>query len=86
MKTITHSAIQFGGKLYSLPAPARHHDVIRLIADENRIGINGPDIQGFLDSNGHFVNRTDALLIALKVGQVLDPAQTGRELYSEDLW
>lgn len=86
MKKITHSAIQYGGKIYSLPSPNRHHHVIGLIADSNGVGINGPDIQGFLDSNGHFVNRADALLIALRAGQVLVPANVGNQLYSEDVW
>jgi len=34
MKTITHTAIRFEGTTYSLPAPARHHDVIRDIVEK----------------------------------------------------
>lgn len=43
---ITHVAIEFNGKVWSLPKPNRHHHVIRAIAAENGTGINGPDIQG----------------------------------------
>lgn len=79
---ITHVAIRYAGKTYSLPKPNRHHHVIRMIG-----GISGPDIQGFLDDSGVFLNRADALEVALRAGQVLDidNVRAGR-LFSEDLW
>lgn len=82
MRRITCVAIQYEGETYSLPAPNRHHHVIRLIG-----GIHGPDIQGFLDDEGNFLNRKDALRVALDAGQVLDPANIrANRLFSEDLW
>jgi hypothetical protein len=85
---ITHVAIQYAGKTYSLPAPNRHHNVIRMIAAENGVGIRGPDKQGFLDETGKFLNRKDAMLIAQATGQLnrRPGGYNGDDLYSEDLW
>lgn len=87
---ITHVAIKYDGKVYALPKPNRHHDVIRMIAAENGIGIQGPDVQGFLDYNGLFMNRSGAYIRALKNGQLNrrsgPGAYNGQDLYSEDLW
>lgn len=45
------------------------------------------NIQGFVTSNGRFVDRKEALIIALENYQVLDKSQIrGDELYSEDLY
>lgn len=87
MLKIVSVAIRFDGKVWSLPSPARHHDVIRLIAESNGIGINGPDVQGFISSDGKFVGREKALKIALAVNQVLNinDVRAG-QLFSEDLW
>ena len=44
-------------------------------------------IQGFVTSNGRFVDRKEALIIALENDQVLDKSQIrGDNLYSEDLY
>jgi len=43
--------------------------------------------QGFVTTFGRFVNRSDALVIALENNQVLDKREIrGNELYSEDLY
>lgn len=87
MIRITSVAIKFDGQVWSLPPPARHHDVIRWIAESNGEGINGPDEQGFISSDGVFVNRTQALEIALAANQVLDVNNVrANRLFSEDLW
>ena len=85
---ITDVAVQFAGKVYSLPAPNRHHHVIRAIAAENGKGIDGSDVQGFLDEEGTFLNRREAYVLACETGQINRRAggYQGRELYSEDLW
>ena len=73
---ITHVAIRFQGKVFSLPAPNRHHDVIRKIAEETdaeRCDAHGDD-QGFLDESGRYLMRGQALISALLNGQVKDPA------------
>lgn len=87
---ITHVAIQYDGKTYSLPAPNRHHHVIRMIAKENGVGIKGSDVQGFLDENGEFLNRQGAFIRAQRTGQLTQKEGNqfyqGGDLYSEDLW
>lgn len=44
-------------------------------------------IQGFVTTFGRFVNRKEALIMALENDQVLDKREIrGNELYSEDLY
>jgi hypothetical protein len=46
-----------------------------------------PYHQGFLTNKGRFVNRVDALQIALKANQILDLNEIhGNVLFSEDLY
>lgn len=82
---ITHVAIHYNHKYYSLPAPNRHHNVIRMIAAENGVGIQGPDVQGFLRDGHKFLNRKQAMNHAIHVGQVQGKERM-TELFSEDLW
>lgn len=90
---ITHVAIRFqppgseSKQVYSLPAPNRHHDVIRLIAEQtgvSYVNTHGED-QGFLDSSGRYLNRRQALLNARLHNQIKG-AIIHNELYSENLW
>ena len=81
---IDRAAIRYRGEVYDLPRPARHHDVIRVIACQFRErSVFGE--QGFLTSDGEFLNRRDAAAYALRVGQV-EILQWPPLLYSEDLW
>ena len=88
---ITHVAIRYKGKVWSLPAPNRHHHVIRMIADETGDkyidcrDANGD--QGFLDADGRYLDRKQALVLALCNKQVKDEndIRCGM-LFSEDLW
>ncbi len=84
---ITHVAIRFRGITYALPAPNRHHHVIREIVERTGADCVDNCEQGFLDADGNFLNRRQALARALLHGQVLNPAdiRAGR-LFSEDLW
>jgi len=82
---ITHVALKDGKKVYSLPAPNRHHDVIGMIG-----GTHGQEVQGFLDANGVFLNRKQAFVVAQMTGQLNRRPGPGHyqgpELFSEDLW
>lgn len=86
---ITHVAIRFGGKTWSLPKPNRHHDVIRLIAEETgvkKVDAHGDD-QGFLDENGTYYRRSQALVHAFEHDQIKDPKGIRLNmLFSEDVW
>ena len=86
---ITHVAIVFDGAVWVLPEPNRHHNVIRAIYDDNKVGINGPHKEGFLTEDGEYINRKDAFVLAGLNGQLLKRSPfgyNGDELYSEDLW
>lgn len=87
---ITHVAIRFQGKVYSLPAPNRHHDVIRHI-----VAVTGvktvdahEDDQGFLIDGQRYARRKPALRHAIECSQ-LKPGCMGVQLgklFSEDVW
>jgi hypothetical protein len=84
---ITHVAILFRGELYSLPAPNRHHDVIRHIVETTGVKSVG-GTQGFLANGETYLGRKPALRHAIECNQLL-PRATGHklgELYSEDVW
>jgi hypothetical protein len=74
------------GLVFTKEAPARHHDVIRLMTGKG-IETMGSDVaQGFLLSDGRFCRRKPAKLIARKANQLLPRACDLEELFSEDVW
>lgn len=90
MPKITHVAIRFRGTTYSLPGPNRHHHVIQKIVDETgaeTVTSQGVD-QGFLDSEGTYLTRWQALKVAVREGQLKGDALGSRlgRLFSEDVW
>jgi hypothetical protein len=86
---ITHVAVRFRGKIWSLPPPNRHHDILRMIVEQTgatTVDSHGDD-QGFLDASGRYLNRKQALLSAELNEQVKDPDNVRcGQLFSEDLW
>lgn len=73
------------GTIFSLPRPARHHDVLAWMRK------NGADhrnsVQGFIDSHHRFVEREEAFKIAENADQILDWDDVRPpHLFSEDLW
>lgn len=86
-ETIVAAACQYEGLTFSLPQPARHgqilHSMEGAFCDGDAIK---SCCQGFLTSEGRFVNRVQARQIAHMAGQ--EPKATGnsRDLFSEDLW
>lgn len=81
---IVAAACQVGGLTFSLPAPARHHDVLWSM---RALGVEKAEAQGFLDHRGVFVGRKAAMLIANNWGQVsADEFDPDGELFSEHLW
>ena len=82
---IVAAAIMQRGKLYTLPAPARHADVIRVIAAETDQPVTGD--QGFITDSGRFVGRRQAFRIATEASQPLrNIACAPGMLFSEHLW
>ena len=83
---ITAVAIKVNDKIYSLPRPARHADIVEFFC----IKWNDPKVEGFLDDDNVFVDRVDAMKIAKRCNQPLidfwNDLNTATELYSENLW
>lgn len=77
------------GGVYSLPAPARHGQVLRLVEacyhfDDSQAAHKVE--QGFVTDHFRFVNRVEARDLADKTGQTSPRDKKLPELYSEDLW
>lgn len=86
-ETVDRAAIRFLGEVFSLPRPKRHHDVIRhIISRRPDMTTVAGGTQGFITSNGRFVDRGEALVIAVRQNQIKVKTGNPAQLYSEDLW
>ena len=81
---IVAAALKIDGLVVTLPPPARHADLIHPYFKLTGRQV-GPGHQGFITSEGLFVDREKAARIAVLAGQIERPTY-GAELYSEDLW
>lgn len=82
---VVAAAVKHRGEVHSLPPPARHHDVLRMM-HESGIQQDGTSEQGFLLSNGRFCRRRPACVIAERAGQIIEKTHPKDVLFSEDLW
>ena len=84
---ITHVAIKskVNGKVFSLPCPKRHHDVISLMVKAREPTPISTLGQGFLDDQGNFMDRLQAGTYAVACRQIAR-LKWPPYLYSEDLW
>lgn len=82
---ITGVAIKQGNDIYSLPKPARHDDVIKMMV-ENNVIISAQYVEGFRLSTGEFKDRYDAGKIALETGQIRTTEDNNGKLTSVELW
>jgi hypothetical protein len=90
-ETVDRAAIWHRGRTYSVARPGRHHDVIRAMDSAGIDPAQGH--QGFITNAGRFVDRKQAMQIAIAAGQLLPLVQDGvpmertsPELFSEDVW
>ena len=76
------------GVVASQGKPARHHDVIRHMCDVMGYDrVTGAFTQGFITSENRFVDRKEAVDIAVAAGQTEHHEWGPRLLlFSEDLW
>jgi hypothetical protein len=85
--TIAKAAVRDSeGRVIALEQPARHHDVIWAMMN---LGYPQPvrGEQGFMTSEGDFVDRRKARVIAASAGQLLPRARPNDVcLYTEDVW
>lgn len=72
-------------RVYSLPPPARHHNVLSFMYEK---GIKQDETtqQGFITNHGKFVDRKEALEIASIARQLIRKTPPAYMLFSEDLW
>lgn len=79
---IVAAAVIVDGEVKSLPAPARHHNIISQypLTKGHTHGI-----QGFIDDKEGFVGRRRAAQIALEENQITK-LNWPPTLFSEDLW
>lgn len=90
VERIVAAALIKNGVVYSLPRPARHDSVIRhahqaLGLSEDPMESLRDDGQGFVTSEGRYVDRVEGARIAISSGQVRK-LKWPPLLYSEDLW
>lgn len=80
------AAAVYHGCVISLPKPARHHTILHSLSlmGIDAMLIHG-DNQGFITSEGRYVNRVEAFGIAYKAEQI-PRGSKGPQLFSEDLW
>jgi len=85
-RVVAAAVVADDGSVVSLPPPARHHTIILHMV--NTIGWPWPITgeQGFILSNGNYVDRVMARQCAEANGQLLIGAAAHRELFSEDVW
>lgn len=85
---IKAAALLVGEEIVSLPAPARHHDIVHLLYKTRRPGVSviAPENQGFITDDDRFVGRHEALEIAKKANQITRLTSPHMGLFSEDLW
>lgn len=73
------------GRVWSLPRPARHGDVLHAVYNEVGGPVGERYEQGFTTDDGRFVGRREAFLIATAAQQIVcDDAH--HILFTEDLW
>lgn len=85
---LTHVACRdTEGRIWSLPRPFRHHDVLRVMREYGATeDEDNPFSQGFLDESGRYLHRKAAYLSAVANGQIKGGKLIGSVLTSEDLW
>jgi hypothetical protein len=74
--------------IISAPPPARHHNLLFAHYEMRGYPLNNSKNQGFLTSEGKFVDRIEGMKIVLECNQKLidHPSRVEGVLYSEDLW
>jgi hypothetical protein len=75
------------GQIWTLPAPARHHNIFRILPESmSSLEITSKTEQGFETNLRPFVDRKEAKIIARNADQLLDRASKLNILFSEDVW
>lgn len=78
--------LDYDGKVVSLPRPNRHHNIIHYMAKELGHPCPIAGKQGFVLTDGTFVDRKTAKLYAIANGQLLPRHSKLDILFSECVW
>ena len=81
---ITEVAIKLNNYTFSFPKPFRHHHIIKMLVFLGEEELDG-GIEGFLDDQGNFLDREQALQHAIVCNQYNSKRKSSL-LFSEDLW
>lgn len=85
-RIVSAALCETSGLIYSLPAPARHHNVMHALHKVMDGSVQHIE-QGFLTNTGRFVTREQAHAIASAAGQIIRRCGGDEHaLYSENLW
>lgn len=74
------------GEVYSLPRPNRHHNIIYHLVKDMKHSTPIKGEQGFVLTDGTFVDRKTAKLHAIANNQLLERASKSELLFSECIW
>lgn len=87
---IISAAVLHNGIIHSMPAPNRHHNIVHAMNGEREakgLLLIAHGEQGFLDTNGNFLDREKAAKVAEFWSQIKSRELIAApKLYSEDLW
>lgn len=89
-RVIVAAACKYGDVIIT---GARHYDKVmhgqlRAFSEDHELRLmkRGDVVQGFIDNQGTFLNREEALLVAQAAGQIRYKHGPAHELFSEDLY
>lgn len=74
------------GLIYGVGYGGRHHHCIRYMGSVGKAGLSMTHDQGFMTTEGRYVDRTEGLWIARAAGQIIRKTNPPTKLFSEDLW
>ena len=89
LKVTAAACLDTQNRVWSVPKPARHHDVLWYMKACGATEKDSADSQGFKLSDGSYVDRLAASTIAKNAYQLKErmPGEyDGPELFSEDIW
>jgi len=73
-------------KVWFMPRPYRHFDLVKKIRNESGYKSGFIKEQGFTTNLRRFVDRYEARVVARNAGQLLLTVHPGKFLWSEDIW
>lgn len=86
MLIVIAAAVLHNGKIYTMPPPKRHHNIIQAMSRTEGLERVTQAQQGFRLCDNSFATREEARKVADAAGQTSERDMHHEKLYSEDLW